>query len=271
MDTHATMIQMTQLDKVGPQGDQDQSQGPILAVRGLTKSYGPVIALAGVDVDLYRGEVVALLGDNGAGKSTFISILAGVNQPTSGELYLDGRPIKVSDPLQARELGIVTVFQDLALVEPRDIAANLFLGLEPRRFGFLLDRPRMYREAENVLRDLRVNVPSVRMQVRRLSGGQRQAVAVARTIARGCRIVIMDEPTAALGVREAGKVLDLVRQLKASGHTVLLVSHNLASVFEVADRAVVLRLGRKVAERRLAETTMEEIVGFVVGSIEEDK
>ncbi len=239
---------------------------PILGVRGLSKHFGKVSALEDVTLDLLAGEVTALLGDNGAGKSTFVSLVSGVAGPSAGEILVDGRSVRFDSPVTARDAGIATVFQNLSLVEDRSIAENLFLGCEPVRFGFILDRRRMAREAQAVLDRLKVNLPPVGTAVRYLSGGQRQAVAVARTILRGSRIVIMDEPTAALGVRETGKVLDLIRQLRAEGTAVLLVSHNMDNVFDVADRAVIFRLGRKVADLRIAETSKAEIVGLVVGS-----
>lgn len=241
------------------------SDSPVLAARGISKAFGSVVALEGVDFELRVGEVVALVGDNGAGKSTLVSILSGVTQPLDGSLFLDGKPIRFANPLDARDHGIVTVFQDLALVEARDVAFNLYLGVEPRRWGFVLDRKAMYRDAKRVLKDLSVNVPNAHTPVRSLSGGQRQAVAVARTVARGCRVVMLDEPTAALGVRESRKVLDLVCQLKSSGHAVLIISHNMETVLSVADRVVVLRLGRVVANRMCADCTMSEIVAHVVG------
>jgi ABC-type sugar transport system ATPase subunit len=238
----------------------------ILGVRGLSKRFGKVSALEDVSFDLFPGEVTALLGDNGAGKSTFISMVSGVSAPSAGEILVDGQPVRFDTPVTARDAGIATVFQNLSLVEDRSIAENLFLGSEPVRFGFLLDRRRMAREAQAVLERLKVNLPPVGTAVRYLSGGQRQAVAVARTILRGSRIVIMDEPTAALGVRETGKVLHLIRQLRAEGTAVLLVSHNMDNVFDVADRAVIFRLGRKVADVRIADCTRADIVGLVVGS-----
>jgi len=238
---------------------------PLLSIRGLSRHYGRVTALENVDLDLFPGQVTALLGDNGAGKSTFISLLSGVNVPSAGEIMVDGQAVRFHTPLDARHAGISTVFQNLALIEDRSIAENLFLGCEPVRFGFLLDRARMNREAREILTQLNVNLPPVTTTVRYLSGGQRQAVAVARTILHGSKVVIMDEPTAALGVRETSRVLDLIRRLRDQGTSVLLVSHNMDNVFEVADRAVILRLGRKIAEVSIPETTKTEIVALVMG------
>jgi D-xylose transport system ATP-binding protein len=238
----------------------------VLSASGLSKSYGSVTALDEVDLELREGEVVALVGDNGAGKSTLVSILAGVLQPDAGEIRIDGQRVLIDSPHRAFELGIATVFQDLALVSQRDVAANLFLGHEPVRYGVVVDRNRMFREASAVITRLRVELPSVHASAEDLSGGQRQAVAVARAIMHGGRVLLMDEPTAALGVREAGRVIELIRELRAAGHTILLVSHNLESVFSLADRVVVLRLGKKIAACDVGKTTKEEIVGLIVGS-----
>ena len=242
---------------------------PVLEARGLARHYGQVAALQDIDLDLRPGEVTALLGDNGAGKSTLISLLSGVARPSAGEIRIGGAPVAITSPLAARDAGIATVFQTLALVDDRDIAENLFLGREPLRFGFLLDRRRLYRDAEAVFAQLRVSLPPLTTPVRALSGGQRQAIAVARTVLAGARIVILDEPTAALGVRETARVLDLVRRIRADGAAVLLVSHNMENVFEIADRAVILRLGRKVADRPIAELTRHDVVSLMTGAIGE--
>jgi D-xylose transport system ATP-binding protein len=240
---------------------------PLLSARGLRKSYGPVRALDGVDLDLYPGEIMALLGDNGAGKSTFVSLVSGLVQPDTGTIAIDGREVKLDSPHTAQEHGIATVFQNLALVEQRDVAANLFLGREPRRGRIFIDRSRMVRESADTIRRLKVGLPSVRALAGDLSGGQRQAVAIARAIMQGSRIILMDEPTAALGVREARRVLDLIKELRAEGHSVLLISHNMDNVFELADRAAVFRQGRKIAERTGGHLDREEIVGLIVNGI----
>jgi ABC-type sugar transport system ATPase subunit len=245
------------------------SQQPILETDGVSKHYGPVTALENFSVSLYRGEVCALVGDNGAGKSTFVSILSGVIQPDAGTIRIAGEPVRIDNPHSAQLLGIATVFQDLALVNQRDVACNLFLGREPRRFRIIADRRRMVRESAALISSLKVGLPSVRTRTADLSGGQRQAVAVARTlIGGGGRITLMDEPTAALGVREAGRVLDLIVRLREEGQAVLFVSHNMENVFGLADRIVVLRHGRRIAERRTSETTRDEIVGLLVGARE---
>jgi len=239
---------------------------PFLRAEGIAKRFGNVRALAGVSLSIYPGEVIALVGDNGAGKSVFVSILSGVRRPDEGQLYVEGQPVTLSTPAVAHRYGIVTVFQDLALVNERDVAANIFLGRELTRFrGLVVDRAQMVRDARAIIRRLQVGLPDVRTPVRSLSGGQRQAVAVARAIVRGtARMVIMDEPTAALGVRESGKVNDLIRALKNEGRTVLLISHNVEHVFSLADRVVVFRLGHCIADLRIAETTHDEVVGLIV-------
>jgi D-xylose transport system ATP-binding protein len=242
-----------------------ESRTPILVAEGIAKNYGAVKALDGVSLSLYEGEVVALVGDNGAGKSTFSAILSGVIQPDAGTITVDGKKVWIDNPTKAHQFGIVTVFQDLALVNERDVAANLFLGREPTWFGLIVNRRRMVKEASDVIAHLRVGLPNVRALVGGLSGGQRQAIAVARAVVRGnTRVVIMDEPTAALGVREAQRVGDLIKELRTQGHSVLLVSHNIESVFELADRVVVFRLGRKIAEHPIAMTTREEVVSLIV-------
>jgi ABC-type sugar transport system ATPase subunit len=244
------------------------STGPVLEARGIAKHFGGVTALAGIDVALHRSEIVALVGDNGAGKSTLVKILSGVLLPDEGEILVDGRAARIDSPQRAMHLGISTVFQDLALVNERDVAHNMFLGREPCRFGFFVDRPRMRREARQTISALRVGLPSVRTRVGKLSGGQRQAIAVARAWQQGGLITLLDEPTAALGVREAAKVMDLMVTLRAEGHALLLISHNLESVFELADRIVVLRHGRKIADLPAAETSRHNIISLLTsGSI----
>ncbi len=239
---------------------------PVLTASGLTRRFGRVTAVEGIDIALPPGSVTALLGDNGAGKSTLIAMLSGVLPPSQGEIRMDGAPVRFASPLEARKAGISTVFQNLSLVEDRSIAENLFLGIEPVRMGFILDRRRMNREAAAVLERLQIQLPPVTTAVRWLSGGQRQSVAVARTLLHGSRLVILDEPTAALGVRETQRVLQLVRRLREEGRAVLLVSHNMDNVFDVADRAVVLRLGRKVADRPLAGLSRADLVGLIMGA-----
>jgi ABC-type sugar transport system ATPase subunit len=238
---------------------------PILELRGIKKSFGRVQALRGVDFVLLPGEVMALVGDNGAGKSTLIKVIAGAHQPDSGDIHLSGQLVQFSNPRVASSFGIATVYQDLALVDQRSVAANLFLGNEPMR-GPFVDRRTMRREAEQVLTRLRIRIPSVHALVGGLSGGQRQAVAIGRTLAQRSRVVILDEPTAALGVEQQVFVLELIGQLKAQGQSIILISHNMQHVFEVADRITVLRGGQQVGVRVKSETTSEEIVRLIVGA-----
>jgi ABC-type sugar transport system ATPase subunit len=243
----------------------EAAPGPILELRGISKSFGHVHALVDTDFALLPGEIMALVGDNGAGKSTLIKVIAGAHQPDAGEIRIDGEAVHLANPRAATALGIATVYQDLALVDQRSIAANLFLGREPTR-GITVDHRRMVAEAEETLAKLRIRIPSVHTLVGNLSGGQRQAVAIGRAMAQSSRVVILDEPTAALGVEQQQFVLELVAQLRAAGHSIVLISHNLMHVFSVADRITVMRAGRRVGVRRKAETTNEEIVRMIIGA-----
>ena len=238
---------------------------PLLEARGISKSFLHVQALDNVDFRVEPGEVVALVGDNGAGKSTLMKTLCGAYQPDAGSIVFDGRPVTLRTQRDAIALGIAVVYQDLALVDHRDVASNVFLGREPTR-GAAVDKPRMVREAREVLNNLKVTIPSVQTLVGLLSGGQRQAVAIARAVHQGGRLIFMDEPTAALGVREQAKVLRLIEDLRSQGTAVVVVSHNLQHVFSIADRIVVLRGGRNAGERTKAETTPEDIVRLIVGA-----
>jgi ABC-type sugar transport system ATPase subunit len=239
-------------------------QLPLLEARGINKTFLHVQALENVDFRVYPGETVALVGDNGAGKSTLMKILCGAYHADAGEVFIDNQPVNIRSPHEAMALGIAVVYQDLALVNQRDVANNVFLGREPRR-GLTVDKPRMVRESRDVLQRLKINIPSVYTQVGLLSGGQRQAVAIARAVHQGGRLIFMDEPTAALGVQEQAKVLKLIEDLKAEGTAIVVVSHNLQHVFHVADRIVVMRGGRNAGERIKADTTTEEIVSMIVG------
>ena len=249
-----------------------QTRVPVLEARGLVKHYGVVTALNGADFDVYAGEILALIGDNGAGKSTLIKALSGAIVPDQGEILLNGTPVHFRNPLEARRSGIETVYQDLALAPALDIAENLFLGRELRRHGIVgsllrvADRPRMLAESRAHIADLKINVGSMKQAVETLSGGQRQGVAVARAAAFASRVVIMDEPTAALGVRESGMVLDLIREVRARGTPVVLISHNMPQVFEIADRLHVMRLGRRVATITPKSHTMTEAVALMTGA-----
>ncbi|HEY8371573.1 MAG TPA: ATP-binding cassette domain-containing protein [Pseudonocardiaceae bacterium] len=246
---------------------------PVLQARGLVKRFGRVTAIDGADFDLLPGEILAVVGDNGAGKSSLIKALSGALIPDAGEIRVDGEPVRFHGPLDARRYGIETVYQDLALATAQDVASNLFLGRERRRPGLLgkvfrmLDTAGMRAEAERVLKDLGINIKSMNQPVETLSGGQRQGVAVARAAAFGTRVVIMDEPTAALGVAESAKVLDLIRRLRDRGLPVVLISHNMPQVFDIADRIHVHRLGRRVAVVSPRERTMNEVVGLITGAL----
>ncbi|MGI8476457.1 MAG: ATP-binding cassette domain-containing protein [Thermomicrobiales bacterium] len=239
---------------------------PLLEARGVSKTFLHVQALDDVDFRVFPGEAVALVGANGAGKSTLMKILCGAYQPDRGEVFVDGHPAHFRDPNDAKAAGIAVVYQDLALVNQRDVACNVFLGREPKRRGLTVDKARMVRESQAVLQRLKINIPSVYTQVGYLSGGQRQAVAIARAVQQGGRLLFMDEPTAALGVQEQAKVLRLIEDLKADGAAMVIVSHNLQHVFHVADRIVVMRGGRKAGERAKAGTTPEDIVKLIVGA-----
>ena len=251
-----------------PPISRNGNPGPALQAIGLKKSYGHVQAVNDLSLELYTHEVVALVGDNGAGKSTTVAMLCGLVQPDEGSIKVQGEEVRLSDPRHAQRLGVSTVFQDLALVNQRDVAQNLYLGQELARFGIFTDRKRMLAGAAQTIRSLAVNIPSVRAKVGDLSGGQRQAVAVARAVLQGGHVTLLDEPTAALGVREGRKVLDIVRRLREAGHAVLLISHNLETVFDLADRIIVMRLGRKVSDVRTTETTRREVVEMIVGAYE---
>ncbi len=242
---------------------------PILSVRDVTKWFGGVQALNKVSLDVYPGEVVALAGDNGAGKSTVIKTVSGVFGRDGGDILLDGRSVSFSTPQEARDAGIETIYQDLSLADNLSIGANIFLGREPMRkiFGFLpaLDRKKMADVARETMARLDFHVERLDAPVAAFSGGQRQAVAIGRAIYWNARIVIMDEPTAALGVPEQRKVMSLIQSLKAEGKGVIFISHNLRDIFEVADRIVVFRRGENAGERKPSETSGDEIVRLMVG------
>ncbi|MGA8456032.1 MAG: ATP-binding cassette domain-containing protein [Streptosporangiaceae bacterium] len=236
---------------------------PLLRLRGVSKSFGPVQALTDINLDIPNGEVTALVGDNGAGKSTLIKTIAGIWQPSSGELIWNGKPVHIHSPKDATDLGIAAVYQDLALCDNLDIVQNMLLGHEAVRFG-LLDEVNMELTAKQTLHDLRVTtVRSIRQLVGSLSGGQRQAVAVAKAVMLDAKLVIMDEPTAALGVTQTELVLSLIERLKNTGHSVLLISHNLNDVFQVADRIAVLYLGTLAAVGPAAEFDRQSAVDLM--------
>lgn len=235
----------------------------LLSLRGVSKNFGAVSALTDIELDIHAGEVVALVGDNGAGKSTLVKVLAGVHQPTSGSISFQGRPVSLSSPSAALELGIATVFQDLALCENLDVVANIFLGqeLSPLR----LDEVAMEVRAWTLLNELAARIPSVREPIASLSGGQRQTVAIARSLLLNPKIIMLDEPTAALGVAQTAEVLNLVERVRDKGLGVIMISHNMADVRAVADRIVVLRLGRNNGVFT-PEASNQELVGAITGA-----
>src|SRR5579875_2266453 len=243
----------------------------VLEVRGLRKRFGAVQALDGVTFSVAAGEIVALVGDNGAGKSTTIKMIAGVEQPDEGDIVFEGESVRLSSPAIAEKLGIQTVYQDLALCDNLDIVSNLFLGRELRRTIIpgvvrVLDRNEMERRAMPVLNELGIRLPPLDTQVASLSGGQRQTVAVARSVLWGSKLVMLDEPTAALGVVQQRAVLELIQRLAQSGKAVLVISHNMNDVFKIADRIVVLRLGRTVAAFERGNVTPEQVVAAITGA-----
>jgi len=234
---------------------------PILELRHLSKSFGSVQALTDVDFEVRAGEVMALVGDNGAGKSTLIKSIAGIHPYDSGEIYFDGKPVTIHGPKDAARLGIEVVYQDLALADNLDVVQNMYLGREAHDILFRLNEPLMEQRTAETLKGLAVTtIRSIRQRVATLSGGQRQSVAVARAVMWNSRVVILDEPTAALGVAQTRQVLDLVNRLAGQGLAVVLISHNLLDVFEVATRITVLRLGRNVGVFVRDQTTEEQIV-----------
>ena len=249
-------------------------QTPLAEFRGISKRFGGVVALDKVNLAIHSGQVIGLVGDNGAGKSTLIKVLSGAYSPDQGEVFFEGRLVHIRNPRSAKELGIETVYQDLALVDTLDVPGNIFLGREIVKFGFgllrVLDKSRMAREARNILRRLGISLETLNTEVGLLSGGQRQSVAISRAIFTEPKLVILDEPTAALAVREVEHVLELVHNLRAQHIGLIFISHVLQEVFNVADRIVVLRKGQKVADLVTKETSMDAVVNFMVGKIEDN-
>jgi D-xylose transport system ATP-binding protein len=239
---------------------------PLLDLSGVSKRFGAVQALTDVDFEAHAGRVTALVGDNGAGKSTLVKIISGIISMDSGEYRFEGRPVHVNSPQAATALGIATVYQDLALSDNLDVVANLFLGRERLSGSKMLNETSMERQASGVLKRLSVRIPSVRTQVASLSGGQRQSVAIARSMLGEPKLVVLDEPTAALGVAQTAQVLQLIRTLREQGLGVVVISHNLADVFEVADYITVLRLGRQVGVLEAKQTNSEEVVAAITGA-----
>jgi D-xylose transport system ATP-binding protein len=253
-----TMLSPTEAEKAG---EPDR----VLEMRGISKRFGAVQALSDIEMDVHPGEVVAIVGDNGAGKSTLIKVLAGVHPQDAGTITLNGKKVSIPTPADSIDLGIATVFQDLALCDNLDVVGNLWLGRELTTVG-QLDEVEMEQRSWSLLRELSAKIPSVRVPVASLSGGQRQTVAIARSLIGEPRIVILDEPTAALGVAQTAEVLNLVERLRERGLGVILISHNMADVMAVADRVVVLRLGRNNGEFQVADVTSEDIIAAITGA-----
>lgn len=248
---------------------QAHGDPPVLQLQGINKSFGALRALSNVDFEVFAGEVVGLVGDNGAGKSTLVKTIAGAYTPDSGTILLRGQKVNFTSPKDATNLGIATVYQDLALCDNLDVVANLFLGYEETGgipFAGPLRETEMERRTTEVLRVLEVKIPSVRVPVASLSGGQRQSIAVAKTILRNARLVLLDEPTAALGVAQTRQVLNLIRRLRDQGLAVVVISHNLADIFEVVDRVIVMRLGRRSATFDVKTSTPEQVVSAITGA-----
>ena len=246
---------------------------PVVEMQDIRKNFGAVQALRGVDLALYHNEVLGLIGDNAAGKSTLMKVLSGAYIPDEGSIFIDGDKVHFSNPMDARRLGIEMVYQDYALANNLDIAANVFLGREAVRFKLgpigVMDYRQMEQETKSLLNRLKIDIPSVRQKVERLSGGQRQAVAIARATAFNAKVIIMDEPTAALSVAAIDKVLDLIRELKAQGASIIIISHRLEDIYRVADRLIVLRQGRKVSDRPVEgdiHEFRERVVAYMIGA-----
>ncbi|OFW55010.1 MAG: ABC transporter ATP-binding protein [Actinobacteria bacterium RBG_13_35_12] len=244
--------------------------GYLLEVKNLTKRFGGLVAVDNVSMEVKEGEVVGLLGDNGAGKSTLIKMISGVYRPDGGKIFFEGKEVKIDSPIKALSIAIETLYQDLALAENLNVYSNIFLGREKLRkvlkFINVLDNNYMHEESKKILERLEIEIPSLRNRISMLSGGQRQAVAISRSIYWNAKLLIMDEPTAALGITEQKKVLDLINKLKSQGIGIIIISHQLYDVFSVSDRLVILRRGKKVGERNIKETNPDEIVSLIVGA-----
>jgi D-xylose transport system ATP-binding protein len=254
-------------DKTTPvRGRQEVRKEPLLRMAGISKTFGAVRALTEVSFEVYAGEVVGLVGDNGAGKSTLVKTISGVGPADEGEIFVEGQPVSITSPQVATRLGIETVYQDLALCDNLDVVSNLFLGHEEVTPFSVLRETDMEKRGLEVLRVLEVKIPSVRSLVASLSGGQRQSIAVAKTILRNAKIVMLDEPTAALGVAQTRQVLNLIKRLREQGLGVVVISHNMADVFEVADRVVVMRLGKRVGSFDIKNTTAERVIAAITGA-----
>ncbi|OPX85866.1 MAG: Galactose/methyl galactoside import ATP-binding protein MglA [Pelotomaculum sp. PtaB.Bin104] len=240
-----------------------------LQIRDIKKNFGHVEALRGVDLDVYTREILAIVGDNGAGKSTLIKALAGVLAPDSGKIIVEGQAYDKLNPRQAMDLGISTVYQDLSLVNCRDIATNVFLGREPLKYGFFIDKKKMVQDSIALFQELKINIPSIYALVGQLSGGQRQGVAVAKAIKFGGKLLIFDEPTAAMGVQESAATLSLIKSLGRQGYAVIIISHNLHQVFSLAQRICMIRQGRVVDTVSTADVTPNQVVSLITGAAQE--
>jgi len=247
---------------------------PLLEVKNITKRFGGLTAVDDVSMQIYPGEVVGILGDNGAGKSTLIKVISGVHHAETGQIFFKGQRVKISNAMEALKIGIETIYQDLALAENMNVYSNIFLGREKLRkfLGLVnvLDHEYMHSESKKVLNRLEIKIPSLKNKIRNLSGGQRQAVAISRSIYWNAKLLIMDEPTAALGVAEQKKVLNLVKTLSSQGVSIIMISHQLHDVFSVATRLIIMRRAKKVAERVTEKTNADEVVGLIVGSLPGD-
>jgi len=245
-------------------------QYPLVRMENIHKRFDGVVALRGVDVDLDYNEIVGLVGDNGAGKSTLIKILSGAHPATEGTIYFEGKKVEISNPKDAKEIGIETIYQDLALAENLDIASNIFLGREFKRSGLgrflrMIDKKKMWQEAEKVIKSLGIEIGSVKTLVQDLSGGQRQAVAIGKTVYLRPKVIIMDEPTANISVKERNRVLELTQRLKKEGISLIFISHNLQEVFSIVDRVVVLNRGEKVGDKKIEDITIDEVIKLMIG------
>jgi len=251
---------------VTPGSNGAQVMEPILRIQNISKAFGHVQALSGIELEVFPGEILALLGDNGAGKSTLIKILSGVYFPDQGKLRIKNRDVAIVGPRHAQALGIATVYQDLSLVDTRPVAHNIYLGREPRTFGLILNKSKMERDAAALLGKLKINLPSVSVDVEMLSGGQRQAVAIARAIAQGGDLLLLDEPWASLGVEQTHQVQQLMLDLRQHGKAVVLITHDLSNITAIADKIAVLRQGKLVAHVSSQATTQHEIISWITGA-----
>jgi simple sugar transport system ATP-binding protein len=252
---------------------QDIKGTPIVEMRNIKKNFAAVQALRGVDLALYHNEVLGLVGDNAAGKSTLMKVLSGAYMPDGGQIFIEGEPVHFSNPMDARRMGIEMVYQDYALSNNLDVVANVFMGREVVQYSIgpirVMNFRLMDQETKSLMERLKIDIPSVRQKVERLSGGQRQAVAIARATAFDAKVIIMDEPTAALSVAAIAKVLELVRELKAQGASIIMISHRLEDIYQVADRMIVLRHGRKVSDRPIEgdiHEFRERVVAYMIGA-----